>query len=107
MPVPSFPPADAEIFTATCEEQVGVRSKNIPAGAAREGQARRTAEEGMVGDSTEEGEGGEGQGEREEGKSASAKALCIPLKQPKLEEDARCFACGLPANCSILWGRSY
>lgn len=83
-----------------------MRSKDIPGGA--EGHARRTAKEGGFGDGTEEEEvGGGEQGDRQEGKSASAKALCIPLNQPKLEKGARCFACGLPANCSIVWGRSY
>jgi prolyl-tRNA synthetase len=39
--------------------------------------------------------------------TGSAKTLCIPFDQPKLEAGAKCFACGKPATCKALWGRSY
>ncbi|EGR33982.1 prolyl-tRNA synthetase family protein, putative [Ichthyophthirius multifiliis] len=45
--------------------------------------------------------------ENESGLSGSAKSLCIPLEQEKLEENAVCFACGGKAQVRVFWGRSY
>lgn len=39
--------------------------------------------------------------------TGSVKTLNIPYEQEKLESGAKCFACGQPANCWALWGRSY
>ena len=39
--------------------------------------------------------------------SVAAKTLCIPFKQPELEEGAVCFVSGKPAVKWVLWGRSY
>ena len=45
--------------------------------------------------------------EGEEILTGSAKTLCKPLEQPKLEEGTKCFACGEKATATALWGRSY
>ena len=39
--------------------------------------------------------------------TGSAKTLCIPLEQPELSADCKCFNCGKPAKVTALWGRSY
>jgi prolyl-tRNA synthetase len=39
--------------------------------------------------------------------SGSAKSLCMPFDQPKMEEGTCCFQCGKPAKVYCLWGRSY
>lgn len=39
--------------------------------------------------------------------TGSAKTLCIPFEQEPLKEGTMCFACGKPATCTALWGRSY
>lgn len=39
--------------------------------------------------------------------SGSAKTLCIPFDQEKLEENAECFVCRQKATKYVLWGRSY
>jgi prolyl-tRNA synthetase len=38
--------------------------------------------------------------------TGSAKTLCIPFEQPKLDNHV-CFACGKKATVFALWGRSY
>ena len=89
-----------------CEEEVGVRSKQIA--SARNGA---DGEGGCAGDAGDKRDGStDGPGGVEgvaEGKSASAKALCVPLDQERLAAGERCFACGLPASCRMVWGRSY
>ena len=37
----------------------------------------------------------------------TCKTLNMPLDQPKLEEGAKCFFCGKPAQITAIWGRSY
>ena len=39
--------------------------------------------------------------------SAAAKTLCIPFDQPELPAGTPCFISGKPAQCWVLWGRSY
>lgn len=39
--------------------------------------------------------------------TGAAKTLCIPLEQPVLSADCKCFYCGEPAKVTALWGRSY
>jgi len=39
--------------------------------------------------------------------TGSVKTLNIPFDQPKLNPEDICFACGAPAACWALWGRSY
>ena len=39
--------------------------------------------------------------------SVAAKTLCIPFEQPLLPEGTKCFVSGEPAQCWVLWGRSY
>lgn len=39
--------------------------------------------------------------------SVAAKTLCIPFDQPPLPEGTMCFVSGKPAQCWVLWGRSY
>ena len=39
--------------------------------------------------------------------TGAAKSLCIPFDQPELPAGAKCFACGKPAACWCLFGRSY
>ena len=36
-----------------------------------------------------------------------AKTLCIPLEQPPLPPETKCFKTGRPAKNWALWGRSY
>ena len=49
----------------------------------------------------------ESEDDAEAGLTGAAKSLCIPLEQPKMAEGAVCFACGKPAKCFCLFGRSY
>lgn len=49
----------------------------------------------------------ESEDDAEAGLTGAAKSLCIPLEQPTLEEGTVCFACGKPAKCFCLFGRSY
>ena len=37
----------------------------------------------------------------------TCKTLNMPLKQDKLDENAKCFFCGNPAKTYTIWGRSY
>jgi prolyl-tRNA synthetase len=37
----------------------------------------------------------------------AAKTLCIPFDQPELPAGTPCFISGKPAECWVLWGRSY
>ena len=49
-------------------------------------------------------------GEEEDEKCATpvaAKTLCIPFDQPELPPGTACFVSGKPAQCWVLWGRSY
>lgn len=39
--------------------------------------------------------------------SVAAKTLCIPFDQPELPKGTPCFVSGKPAECWVLWGRSY
>jgi len=39
--------------------------------------------------------------------SVAAKTLCIPFEQPELPAGTKCFFTGKPAECWVLWGRSY
>mmetsp|Transcript_15510 Transcript_15510/g.41585 ORF Transcript_15510/g.41585 Transcript_15510/m.41585 type:complete len:699 (-) Transcript_15510:368-2464(-) len=39
--------------------------------------------------------------------SVAAKTLCIPHDQPELPPGTKCFVSGKPAECWVLWGRSY
>ncbi|KAJ1486736.1 putative prolyl-tRNA synthetase [Baffinella frigidus] len=39
--------------------------------------------------------------------SSAAKTLCIPFDQPELPAGTLCFISGKPAECWVLWGRSY
>jgi prolyl-tRNA synthetase len=39
--------------------------------------------------------------------AGSCKTLCIPLQQPELKEDHKCFFCGAKAEVHAVWGRSY
>ena len=88
-----------------CEDDVGLRSKSVPGAGSLDLPAE--CKQGAVNGEREGGEDQEdGLCEVEE-RSASAKALCVPLEQETLAADARCFACRQPATCSILWGRSY
>lgn len=45
--------------------------------------------------------------ETEESLSGSAKTLCMPLNQDKLEEGTKCFNCEEKALSWVMWGRSY
>jgi prolyl-tRNA synthetase len=45
--------------------------------------------------------------EAETATSAAAKTLCIPFDQPPLPAGTPCFISGKPAQCWVLWGRSY
>jgi len=50
------------------------------------------------------------QGEAEDERtstSVAAKTLCIPFEQPDLASGTPCFVSGKPAECWVLWGRSY
>jgi len=49
-------------------------------------------------------------GEAEDDRCATpvaAKTLCIPFDQPDLPPGTKCFISGKPAECWVLWGRSY
>eukprot|EP00831_Metopus_contortus_P050536 TRINITY_DN4247_c0_g1_i8.p1 TRINITY_DN4247_c0_g1~~TRINITY_DN4247_c0_g1_i8.p1 ORF type:complete len:184 (+),score=34.85 TRINITY_DN4247_c0_g1_i8:41-553(+) len=39
--------------------------------------------------------------------TGSIKTLNIPMESDQLKEGEKCFACGQPAECIVLWGRSY
>ena len=41
------------------------------------------------------------------GDAMGAKTLCLPLEQPDLPADTKCFVTGKPAKNWALWGRSY
>ncbi len=41
------------------------------------------------------------------GDAMGAKTLCLPLDQPDLPPDTKCFVTGTPAKNWALWGRSY
>jgi hypothetical protein len=108
----------ASCGSAACEDAVGVRSKAIDNDLDNEvlggDDARVGGGDGACGEvgGSEDGwgdegvEGGEGEGGRG-GKSASVKALCIPLEGGTVGEYDKCFACGGKAVCRVLWGRSY
>lgn len=79
-----------------CEEAIKDRS-------AKESQERaESAAPTEV--ATEAAAAAEGEGATLTG---AAKSLCIPFEQPALPEGAKCFACGKPATCWTLFGRSY
>lgn len=74
-----------------CEENVKSRSKNES--VARAGSGEEDAASSL---------------------SGAAKTLCIPFKEElerlgisPLKDGDKCFACGDPAECLTLWGRSY
>ncbi|KAH3759655.1 prolyl-tRNA synthetase [Pelomyxa schiedti] len=48
-----------------------------------------------------------GEEEGMEGLTGAAKSLCVPFQQPALPANTVCFACGAPALCYALFGRSY
>lgn len=43
----------------------------------------------------------------DENTAGSAKTLCMPLEQPPLKEEQKCFFCGQKAKIKVIWGRSY
>jgi len=43
----------------------------------------------------------------DENTPATAKTLCIPLKQKPLKETDKCFFCGKKAEVHVFWGRTY
>lgn len=74
-----------------CEEDVKIRSQNDSiAMAATNADAAAELDE-----------------EKTTSLTGAAKTLCIPFEQPELPEGTKCFACGEPATCWCLFGRSY
>ena len=70
-----------------CEIDVKERSKNDSIAALEESKEAGNEEESLL--------------------TGAAKTLCIPNEQSEVEEGKMCFACGKPATCTALWGRSY
>jgi len=75
----------------SCEEDIKVRSQNdsITLAKTNADAAAELAEEQAT------------------SLTGAAKSLCIPFEQPELPEATKCFACGEPAKCWCLFGRSY
>jgi len=75
----------------SCEEEIKIRSQNDSVAMAKtNADAAAELEE-----------------EQQTSLTGAAKSLCIPFEQPELPEGSKCFACGEPAKCWCLFGRSY